>query len=109
MNTLKKKIVEKCEQMGITLSELASRAGFSEQTLYNIFNRGDGKLSHIKDIASVLGVSVVWLLEEQSGEAPVVNKEVRSGYIDATKYYKLLEKYNGLLEKENISLAKEKV
>lgn len=69
MKNLESKIKKKLSEQSMTIQRLATESGVSEPTLHAIFNRGDAKLSQLEKIASALGVTLSFLLDEESQSA----------------------------------------
>jgi transcriptional regulator with XRE-family HTH domain len=64
MKNLEGKIKSKLSEQSMTIQRLASESGISEPTLHAIFNRGDAKLSQLEKIATALGTTLSFLLDD---------------------------------------------
>ena len=86
--------------LGLTIIELAEKAGLTKGTIHNIFNTGDARLSQLEAIGKVLGVSVNALMGIKDVQA------VDSDYTVMKKddLLKLYQQANSNLEAENAKL-----
>lgn len=66
MKNLENKIKRKLSEQSMTIQRLATESGISEPTLHAIFNRDDAKLSQLEKIAAALGITLSFLLDENS-------------------------------------------
>lgn len=89
--------IEKCIKDALrvkskSVEELAKEAGTTKQTLYNIFNKDDAKLSQLYSISKALGVSVTDTFEiEGENQLSKVPQHDR-------RETKMLEEKNALYE-----------
>jgi transcriptional regulator with XRE-family HTH domain len=103
MTNLETNIKARLEQLGWTITQLASSAGTTEQTLHNLFNKGDAKLSLLSAIADAMMVTINYLVTGQ--ERNIVAEPVE-GYklIKNSDYTKLLEDAYSNTKEENARL-----
>jgi transcriptional regulator with XRE-family HTH domain len=65
MINLEKKIKRKLAEQKLTIEKLSLLAGFTKQTMHNIFNKNDIKLSQLYKVAKVLQTNVSYFFEEE--------------------------------------------
>ncbi len=64
---LEKKIKQKLAGTTLSIERLAGKAGITKQTLHNIFNKNDIKLSHLIKISEALNVDLSYFVEPEGG------------------------------------------
>lgn len=97
MINLKKRIKEKLLDSPYTIEKLAGECGMTKQTLHNIFNKNDIKLSQLESISQVLGEDLFYFLRD---EAVAVNE-------NSGEYKNTIRTELEIMKKENESLKKE--
>ena len=63
MINLEQRIKEKLSGTTLSIERLAIRAGITKQTLHNIFNKNDVKLSQLIKISEVLNTDLAFFLD----------------------------------------------
>jgi transcriptional regulator with XRE-family HTH domain len=86
-------------ERGITLLQLAQKAGITESTLHAILNRNDAKYSQLKRMAKVLAVSPSHITGEHE-DPEYGSSELPNGYV-SIKTDKLIQMQQQIIDLQN--------